>query len=151
MIRSWSLILLPEREVSVRKRGQIYGRGSLADERFVYGNAPASARSPTPASFLRVELIKTRKVRVMSESPRTSPSLACIWTSSAPASSRYQSTLWPATVPQLCSSRPQATQASQGKQRIYMYVRSGIFADPSRIINGNLSAPITLSFSLLHR
>lgn len=85
-------------------------------------------------SFLRAELIKTRKVKVMSESLLHPYEPAC-----TVSHSRYQSTLWPSAVPQLCSGWPQARSLSQT-----ILQRSGIFGS-SRIINGNLSPQIFFS------
>lgn len=79
-------------------------------------------------SFLRAELIKTRKVKVMSESLLHPYEPAC-----TASRSRYQSTLWPSAVPQLCSGLPQAWA------RKLCSKRSGIFVGSSRIINENLS------------
>lgn len=87
-------------------------------------------------SFLRVELIKTRKVKVMSES------LLHPYEPARTAShSRYQSTLWPSAVPQLCSGLPQAWVS-----RKLCSKRSGIFVGSSRIINENLSPYFSLLF-----
>lgn len=81
--------------------------------------------------FARVKLIKTHKIKVMSVRfpvPHE-PAASC---------SRYQSTLWSATVPQLCSGRPQV----RALQATIQHVRhSDVFVGLSRIINENLSKP----------
>jgi len=77
-----------------------------------------------------VELIKMRKVK------KWCPNLF-LFHMNQPATalhSRYQSTLWSTTVPQLCSCRPQA-RASQANVPIWL---DRIFVGSSRIINKNL-------------
>lgn len=87
------------------------------------------------------ELIKTRKVKVMSESLLLHPyEPACI-----ASRSRYQSTLWPSAVPQLCSGSPQAWA------RKLCSKHSGIFVGSSRIIKENLSLHFSLLFLHIRR
>lgn len=71
-----------------------------------------------------------RKVKVISKLLSSPYELATV------SHSRYQSTLWSATVPQLCSYRPQARASQATIQRIRL---GRIFAGSSRIINENLS------------
>lgn len=71
-----------------------------------------------------------RKVKMMSEV------LSSPYEPATVSHSRYQSTLWSATVPQLCSCQPQARASQPAIQRIRL---SRIFAGSSRIINENLS------------